>query len=77
MNGPSGINPWASVNTTTPASKVKRTVAPEVQERLLLARLFGQTNEPAPPPPAATTAAQPPDDDEFAPNLGRHLDVIA
>lgn len=77
MNGPSGINPWANVSSTPPASKIKRAVPPEVQERLLLARLFGQKDEPAPPPPAATAAPQPPDDDEFAPNLGRYLDVIA
>lgn len=76
MNGPSGINPWANINTTPPTSKVKRTVPPEVQERLLLARLFGHKDEPAPAQPVQP-ATPPPDDDEFAPNLGRNLDVIA
>jgi hypothetical protein len=76
MNGPSGINPWTSVSTTPPATKVKRAVPAEVQERLLLARLFGQQDEPAPPPAKAVTPGQP-NDDELAPNLGRHLDVVA
>jgi hypothetical protein len=76
MNGPSGINPWPSVNTTPPATRVKRAVPAEVQERLLLARLFGQKDEPAPLPTKAVTPAKP-NDDELAPNLGRHLDVSA
>ena len=76
MNGPSGINPWANINATQPTNKVKRAVPPEVQERLLLERLFGHKNETAPAQPAQQ-ATPPPDDDEFAPNLGRNLDVIA
>jgi len=76
MNGPSGINPWANINTTQPTNKIKRAVPPEVQERMMLAKLFGHKDEPAAPPPAQP-ATQPPDDDEFAPNLGRNLDVIA
>ena len=76
MSGPSGINPWPSVSTTQPATQVKRALPPEVQERLLLARLFGQKDEPAPQAIKPVTPA-PPDDDELAPNLGRHLDVIA
>ena len=75
MNGPSSINPWPNVNTTPPATKVKRAAPAEVQERLLLARLFGQKEEPAPPPAKPVAPAQP-DDDEFAPHLGRHLDVV-
>ena len=75
MNGPSGINQWPAPKAA-PAASVKRAVAPEVQERLLLARLFGLKQEDAQPPVKPAAPAQKPDD-EFAPNLGRHLDVIA
>ena len=75
MNGPSGINQWPAPKAA-PAVGVKRAVAPEVQERLLLARLFGLKQDSA-PPPVKPAVAVPKPDDEFAPSLGRHLDVIA
>jgi hypothetical protein len=75
MNGPSGINPWPNVNTTQPAPKSRPVAPAEVQERLLLARLFGQKDQPV--QQAQQPEQKPNNDDEFAPNLGRNLDVIA
>ena len=75
MNGPSGINQWLAVNTTRPGNIVKRTAPAEVQERLLMARLFGLEQEKA-EPPAKPQVQAPASDDEFAPNLGRYLDVV-
>ena len=76
MSGPSAINQWPAVNATPPATRIKRPVAPEVEERLMLARLFGHQTQEAQPPVKAPAAA-PKSDDNLAPNLGRHLDVTA
>jgi hypothetical protein len=76
MNGPGGINQWPAVSTAQPGNNVKRAAPPEVQERLLLARLFGLEEEKA-PPPARPPVQAPNSGDEFAPNLGRYLDVVA
>jgi hypothetical protein len=76
MNGPGGINQWPAVSTAQPGNNVKRTAPAEVQERLLLARLFGLEQEKV-QPTAKPPAHAPDSDDEFAPNLGRYLDVVA
>jgi len=74
MNETSIIRPWQPAQ---PAASTPRAQAParaEVDERLLMARLFGQgapqTTPARPVPPRGS-------DDDFAPNLGRHVDVIA
>ncbi len=75
MNETSIIRPWqpapAAKTNARPAAVAKN----EADDRLLMARLFGKN--PAPIPTA--NAVRPPTgpDDEFAPHLGRHLDVIA
>lgn len=70
MNGPSGINQWPNVDAAAFANRAKRVIAQDSEERLMLTRLFGQKEQPAPNQPAE-------DNDEFAPHLGRYVDVIA
>ena len=75
MNETSLIRPWQPAQVPTAATRPQQPVRSEADERLMLARLFGRNAAPM----SASNPATPPRvaDDEFAPNLGRHLDVVA
>ena len=69
------LNPATRIGSTPQTPQPRRPAPQDLEERLLIARLFGK------PLPDAGTAqpAQSPaksENDEFAPNLGRHLDVL-
>lgn len=75
MNETSTIRPWQPAPSTKIVARPAVVVPTEADERLLLARLFGKT----PAPATSTDTARPraASNDDFAPHLGRHLDVIA
>ncbi len=71
------FNPAARIGTTPPTQSPRKPETQTVEERQLIARLFGK---PVPEmnnvkPSTSTTTDN--DRDDFAPNLGRHLDVLA
>ena len=76
MNGAGGITPWPRVEGTTTTPSVTRVTRRELDERMMLARLFGRS-EPTGPPAPKPEAANDVRDDEFASNLGRHVDLTA
>ncbi|MBD3298653.1 MAG: hypothetical protein GF341_08370 [candidate division Zixibacteria bacterium] len=71
------FNPATRIGTTPPARQPRTPEPQTVEERQLIARLFGkpvpEMNNAGPSSPTAADN----DKDDFAPNLGRHLDVLA
>jgi hypothetical protein len=74
MSGATPIDGGSRLPITTTRPPASTPVSREVQERLMLARLFGQN--PA-TESARTNPLQKPAIDDTAPHLGRHLDVTA
>ena len=73
MNETSLIRPWQPTQAPPSIARSQAPIPTEADERLMMARLFGKgTPQPAPVLPTPRAA-----NDEFAPNLGRHVDVIA
>ncbi|GAB4317286.1 MAG: hypothetical protein Kow0074_05790 [Candidatus Zixiibacteriota bacterium] len=72
------FNPATRIGTTPQAQPARRAEPQSLEERQLIARLFGK---PIPDMNSSqtTTAAVSTgnDNDEYAPNLGRHLDILA
>jgi len=74
MSETSIIRPWQPAQAPRSTARPQAPAPSEVDERLLMARLFGKgtaqavTAQPVPPRGA---------DDDFASNLGRHVDVVA
>lgn len=76
MTGPATIGQAPGVNTPATANGPQRVLAQELEERLMLARLFGPKQQPA----QAQQATQTPPDtasDDVEPHLGRNVDLIA
>jgi hypothetical protein len=74
MSETSVIRPWQPVQASPNAARPQQAMPSETDERLMMARLFGRGAL-----QTAKTPAAPPrgPDDEFAPHLGRHVDVVA
>ena len=71
------FNPASRIITTPRTPQLRRLEPQNIDERLLIERLFGKgLPQPEPAKPIAP-AANNDNHDEFAPNLGRHLDVLA
>ena len=73
MNETSVIRPWQPAQAPRSSVRPQTSLPTEADERLMMARLFGKGA------PQAVKAQPVPRgaDDDFAPNLGRHVDVVA
>jgi hypothetical protein len=76
MTGPNTIGQTPAVHTPATTHRPQQVLAQELEERLMLARLFGPKQPPVQPKPAQQIAADTAND-EVEPHLGRNVDLIA
>jgi hypothetical protein len=69
-------NPATRIETVKPSTMPQRPAPQDLEERMMIARLFGKTL-PAAQPTSTTQPSPTNDHDDLAPNLGRNLDVLA
>jgi len=69
-------NPTTRIETVKQTPMPQRPAPQDLEERLMIARLFGKSL-PAAQPTSTTQTAPANDHDDLAPNLGRNLDVLA